>query len=142
MRIVKWLFVIGVIVFAWKVGLPWLKQQGSPAKSASSGSAGSPCERAAESASEAWGSGLGRFVNPPYDADAWSSFKSGVDSKIADADRQCGCIEPSCAQVRGALSDLRGLVSEFDSAIRNGTPAPEDAVQRQAAIDERIATAK
>jgi hypothetical protein len=40
------------------------------------------------------------------------------------------------------MSDLRTLVSECDTAIRNGSPPPSDMVQRQEAIDNAIAAAK
>jgi hypothetical protein len=39
------------------------------------------------------------------------------------------------------MSDLRGLVSELDTAIRNGSSPPDNAVQRQESIDTTIETA-
>jgi len=140
-KIVKWIVVIAIAVFVWKVGLPWAKAQNFGGKSASAtGSSGgdSSCVRTAQQASERWGSGLGRFVNPPYDTGAWSSFKSDVESKIGEAESQCGCALESCQKVRVAMTELRTLVSEMDSSIRSGGAPPEDAVQQQAHIDDSL----
>jgi hypothetical protein len=136
-RLLKWIVIIAIVVVAWKVVLPWIKGQGtSEMKGPRVVDAG--CVGGAQRASEAWGSGLSRFVNPPYDMQAWSSFKSDVDSKISRAESECGCAQESCATAKQALADLRSLVNEFDTAIRNGSAPPEDAVQRQEQIDNRI----
>ncbi len=142
-RIIKWVVVIAIVFAVWKVGLPWAKQQnffGSKASTTGkSGSGGdSSCVRSAENASEALGSGIGRFVNPPYDMNAWSSFKSDVDSKISAAEAQCSCAEESCQKVREAMRDLRGIASELDSSIRTGGSPPDSLVQRQERIDNLI----
>lgn len=141
-RIVKWLVVVGVLVFAWKVALPWVKSRGDRAPAASTASGDSPCAAAAERASEGWGSGLHQFANPPYDAEAWTSFQNDVESAIGSAESQCACSSQSCVTVREAMRDLRGLVSEMGTAIRNGSSPPSDAVQRQEAIDNKIASAR
>jgi hypothetical protein len=39
------------------------------------------------------------------------------------------------------MSDLLNLVGEFDSSIRNGSSPPDNAVQRQEAIDTKIEAA-
>jgi hypothetical protein len=141
-RLLKWIVAIAVLVFAWKVALPWLKEQGSGSASrAAASGGGNPCVAGAQHASEAWGSGLGRFVNPPYDIDAWSQFREDVLEKIAAAERDCSCPSESCARVRSALGDLRTMSSELDSSIRNGTSPPGDIVQRQEAIDNAITVA-
>ena len=36
------------------------------------------------------------------------------------------------------MRDLRALVSDLDTAVRNGSPPPSDAVQRQESIDRQI----
>ncbi|HEY2325839.1 MAG TPA: hypothetical protein VGJ82_23485 [Thermoanaerobaculia bacterium] len=36
------------------------------------------------------------------------------------------------------MGDLRSLLSDLDSAIRNGSAPPSDVVQRQDAIDKQI----
>jgi hypothetical protein len=136
-RLVKWIAIIVVAIVAWKFGMPWAKQQmrGSGTQSSSTQSS---CTGAAQHASEAWGSGLHRFANPPYDLAAWSGFRGDVDAQIASAEAECRCSQQSCETARTAMSELRSLVSEFDTAIRNGSPPPDDGVQRQEAIDTKI----
>jgi hypothetical protein len=141
-RIVKVVVVLGLALFVWKAGLPWIKKQnfgGSTSASASGKSGGdSSCIRSAESASNAWGNGIGRFVNPPYDTNAWSSFRSDVESKIGAAESACSCAQESCEKVRTSMRELRGLISEVDGAIRGSGSFPEDAVARQERIDTLI----
>jgi hypothetical protein len=91
----------------------------------------------AERASESWGSGIAQFANPPYDLAAWSTYRSGVESKIAAAEAKCTCANESCAKVREAMRDLRGLVADMDGSMRNGS-SPGNIVQRQEAVDDRI----
>jgi hypothetical protein len=144
-RLVK-LVVVVVIVFAiWKYVIPWAKDEmgGFAGKSSSATATGdSGCVNSAERASSAWGAGLGRFVNPPYDLDAWSNFKGDVDGKISQAESDCSCAEESCTKVKSAMSDLRTLVSDFDHAIRTGSSPGSDAVQRQEQIDRQIDDAR
>ena len=136
MRIIKWLILIAVIVVIWKYVLPRAKEKYlSPASSTKL----SACGTSAQNASNAWGDGVSRFANPPYDLDAWASFTGDVEARISNAESQCTCGTPSCDKARGALRDLRSLVSEMDSAIRSGAPPPADLVQRQESIDDRIA---
>lgn len=139
-RLLKWIVVIVLAVVAWKYGVPWVKQH-LPGSVAASSSAGSSCTTTAQHASETWGSGLHRFANPPYDMAAWSDFRGGVESEIAKAQTECSCSQQSCETARGAMGDLRSLVSEFDTSIRNGSSAPDNAVQRQESIDTTIETA-
>ena len=135
-RIVKLVVVAAIVFVAWKYVVPWVKKQGGGGETVVAGG-GASCVRSAERASEAWGSGLSRFVNPPYDAGAWSSFRGDVESKINAAEADCDCQVDSCGKAREAMRDLRSLVSDLDSTIRNGSSA-SDFVQRQEAIDNRI----
>ena len=137
-RIVKIVVIVAVLYVAWKYGLPWLQRQGSGGGSTTSSSAQSGCPAAAARASEAWGSGLHTFVNPPYDIAAWSSFHDSVESKIASAESECSCGDRSCDKARAAMHDLRSLLSDLDTSIRNGSPPPSDLVQRQETIDKQI----
>jgi hypothetical protein len=146
-KIVKVLIAIAVIIFIWKKGIPWAKESfssGSSTPSASSGSSGAAagCADRAAQASEAWGSGLRQYVNPPYDLESWGRFKSSVDAKVSMAEAGCGCDLESCRQAQGAMRDLRTLVSEMDLAIRGGTSVPSDAVTRQESIDDAIDQAR
>jgi hypothetical protein len=134
MRLVKLIVVVAVIVVIWKFVLPRINHHDVKAGAGQNES----CAQTARRASEEWGSGVGRFVNPPYDLDAWSSFRGGVEKRISDAESDCNCAEESCRKVRDAMHDLRALVSDLDTSIRNGSAPPEDIVQRQESIDNRI----
>jgi hypothetical protein len=136
-RLIKWIAIIVVAIIAWKYGMPWMKQQ-MRGSGTSSSSTQSSCTGAAQHASEAWGSGLHRFANPPYDLAAWSGFRGDVETQIASAEAACRCSQQSCETARTAMSELRSLGAEFDTAIRNGSPPPDNAVQRQEAIDTKI----
>lgn len=140
-RFVKGIVAVVVVFAIWKYGIPYLKEHSGSSTTTSTISGGGSdhsCVRAAERASETWGSGLRQFVNPPYDMGSWSSFRSDVDSKVSIAEGACTCSAESCAKTRDAMRDLRGLVSEMDTAIRNGSSPPADAVTRQESIDNRI----
>src|SRR6266550_584895 len=116
-RIVKWIVILGVLFLVWKFVLPQLQHR-SGATSTSQTATQNSCPGAASRASEAWGGGLNRFVNPPYDLNAWSDFKSTVESKISAAESECSCSSESCDKARAAMRDLRSLMSDLDIAIR------------------------
>jgi len=139
-RLIKLVVIVVIVFAAWKYGIPWAKKQMN-GHAGSAASADNSCVAAAQRASEAWGSGLHRFVNPPYDLAAWSSFHDDVEGKISAAESECSGQAQSSAAVRTAMSDLRNLVRDLDTAIRNGSPPPDDAVQRQEAIDTKIEAA-
>jgi len=135
-RIVKLLVLVAVVYVVWKYVVPKVKMPNSTAKT-STASVGTPCIESAQRASEKWGGGLARFANPPYDLNAWSTFRGGVESSISTAESDCACASESCEKARSAMSDLRALVSDLDSTLRNGSDA-SGFVQRQEAIDNRI----
>ena len=141
MRILKWLVVLVILFIAWKAIEPRLKKSRA-ARTSSSENPAANCAASAARASEAWGSGLSRFVNPPYDLAAWSEFRSDVEGRISSAESDCNCASDGCGKGRQAMRDLRNLVSDLDSAIRNGSSPPGDAVQRQEAIDNLIDEAR
>src|SRR5262249_46994096 len=134
--------VIVVIAFLiWKKGVPWWQEHHGASAASSSGGDDS-CVALAERASEVWGSGIGRFANPPYDLSAWGSFRATVDVAIAQTDALCNCSEESCTKSKQAMSDLRALVNDLDGSIRNGSEPPSDIVQRQEQIDNTINAAR
>jgi hypothetical protein len=137
-RLIKWVVIVAMAFLAWKYALPWAQRQ---MRGHSTSTSDSTCVTAAQHASETWGSGLHRFINPPYDLAAWSSFRSDVDTRIAAAESECSASAQSCVAARAAMSDLRALTGELDTAIRSGSPPPDDAVQRQEAIDNKIESA-
>jgi len=147
-RLFKWVVVLVVILAIWKYVIPWVKSEansigsGSAASAASASGGNTSCISAADRASSAWGGGIGRFVNPPYNMEAWSNFKSDIDSKITAAESECACSDDSCRKVKSAMSDLRSLVSDLDNAIRGGTSPGQDIVQRQEQIDRQIDDAR
>lgn len=138
-RIVKLLVVVAIVFVAWKYGLPWIQKQTSKTgtDSAASSSPAVACVDRASQTSEKWGSGLHQFANPPYDLNAWASFRSDVESSINAAEAECDCAGEACEKTRGALRDLRSLVGDVDSTIRKGSDA-SDLVQRQERIDNAI----
>jgi hypothetical protein len=136
-RLVKLVVLVAIVFVAWKYVVPWIKQQGGGAANTTAANGSGSCVQSAQRASEKWGGGLRQFANPPYDLNAWSSFRAGVESSIGSAESDCACAAESCQKARAAMHDLRALVSDLDSTIRNGSDA-SDFVQRQQAIDNRI----
>ena len=138
--LIKLLIVAAIAVFVWKKGIPWWNEHHTGTSAASA--ADDSCVSAAAAASEAWGSSIGRFANPPYDLAAWGEFRSRVEQGIRNAEGRCRCMADSCTTARTAMSELRSLVNELDGSIRSGGPPPSDAVQRQEAIDNAINSAR
>lgn len=143
------LVVLVIAIRNW--GIPWYKdhfgggsRSTSPSSSSdgASGSGGASCASSAERASLAWGAGIGRFVNPPYDQGAWSSFKSEIDGRLSEARSACSCSAESCAKAKEAVDMLDGLVTQLDSAIRSGTPFSNEVVRQQEKLDGLIDEAK
>ncbi len=135
--LIKLVILVAVLYFAWTLSRPWRERLGSSADE-SAGGGTSPCVSAAMAASDAWGSGIGRFVNPPVDREAWSSFRSDIDGRISSAQSECGCFDDSCATARQALSELSSLVSDLDSSVQSGSPPDNDLAQRQESVDRAI----
>jgi hypothetical protein len=128
--------VLAFVIFKW-----WKNHQGTPTAAAGASPA-QECAAAAAAAGDTWGSGVGRFANPPYDTAAWDDFRSRVEREARQAQEKCLCGDAACNTAKGAMSDLRSLVNEMDSALRSGSPPPSDLVQRQEAIDNAINNAR
>lgn len=135
--LIKLIVAAAILFVLWKEVLPKVMPREN-AKPAAGRPAGTNCVFEARGASDYWGGTIGRFANPPYDMQAWDDFKSKLDARIARAQDKCSCDDESCKLGRQAVDDLRGFVSEMDSAIRNGSSPPSDAVQRQERIDNTI----
>jgi hypothetical protein len=143
--LVKLIIAVAVLAFLWKEGIPWWqKNHGSGGSSSSSASTspGESCVSAAEAAAETWGSGIGKFANPPYDISGWDEFRSKVENQARSAERDCMCGSESCNAAKSSLNDLRSLVNELDGSIRSGMPPPSDLVQRQESIDNGVERAR
>ena len=143
-RVIKWIVILVIAFLAWKYLSPkFLKETTtSTPPTEQAGFVNSSCIGAADKASQTWGSGIGKFVNPPYDMDAWSIFKSDVDTKIANAQGQCACVGESCHKIQSALHDLSSLANDLDVSLRGNTAPPSDVVQRQEAIDRQLDEAR
>src|SRR5260221_8336287 len=105
-KLVKWVIVLAIVFVGWKYGLPWIKAK-TGGSSSGTASTDNTCISIAGRASEIWGSGIGKFVNPPYDMDAWSSMSASVNSSIVATSTACGCPEESCQKVQSAMRDLK-----------------------------------
>lgn len=101
-RLIKWVIVIALIFFAWKYALPWAKTQ-IQGHTAQTVAADNSCIAAAQRASETWGNGLRKFVNPPYDLGEWARFRGDVEAKISAAN--AACRESSQSSDMGARRD-------------------------------------
>src|SRR5262245_54303265 len=144
-RLIQIAVVVVIALVIWKKGVPLLEEhfgKGSGASLSTSDAADSSCVQLAEHASEVWGSGIGRFANPPYDLGAWGEFRTRVDVAIAKASSLCNCDEDSCKKSHQAMDDLRTLVNDLDGSIRGGSAPPGDIVQRQEQIDNTINAAR
>lgn len=143
-RLVKLAIVIAIVFFGWK----WYQHQRqhggttSSSSSRSAAAAGDSCTPYADSAANAWSSGIRKFVNPPYDMAAWESFRSDVQSRISDAEGHCSCDAESCAKAKEAMNGLRGMVSDVDGMIRNNAAPPSDIVRKQENVDNLVDQAK
>lgn len=143
-NLLKWLVILVLLFIGWKALAPRIKGLKTTKSTATSSAAkgDDSCVGRATSASNAWGNGLGSFVNPPFDTEAWSSFSRDVKQHISEAEAKCACESDSCIKARGAMSDLRGLLSEMDSSVRSNSPPSSDLVRRQEAIDNAIDEAR
>lgn len=142
-NVLKIAAVVLIAFFLYKKVLPNIHGNHATASAASaSHDSGGDCAGAAAAASSAWGDGIGRFVNPPYDLNAWGEFRSRVDREINRAESQCRAGTESCRQASAAMSELRTVVDDLDSAIRAGTAVPDDLVRRQESIDNDIDRAR
>ena len=137
--LILWAVILTIIWFAWD----YFKKHPHTDTAASAGSsAAQSCTSAASLTADAWGSGVGHFANPPYDTAAWDEFRSRIESQARRAEEKCLCAEPGCSTAKGAMSDLRNLITEMDQSLRSGSPPPADLVQRQEAIDNAVNAAR
>jgi len=140
-KLLKLLVVVVIAFAAWKYVIA-PKVAAKTGDSSAAASSDNGCPAAAERASNAWGNGLKSYVNPPYDLNAWASFRSDIEGKISSAESSCSCQLDSCAKARMAMSDLRKLIADMDTAIHSGAPPSSDIVQKQQSIDEAIDMAR
>jgi hypothetical protein len=135
------IILILIVVAGWYLWTHYGQRHTDIAATAGATAAQS-CASAAAAAADTWGSGVGRFANPPYDTSAWDDFRSRVEEQARRAQEKCLCAETACTTAKNAMSDLRSLVAEMDTSLRSGSPPPSDLVQRQEAIDHAVNAAR
>jgi hypothetical protein len=135
--IVKLIIVAAVVLAIWKYVLPYVTRNQPVTSSSERTSPATNCVFEARAANSYWGSNISRF-NGTVDRQAWAEFKSHVEDHISRAERKCYCNDDPCARAKGAMSELRALANEWDTAALSGGPPPSDSVQRQESIDNAL----
>src|SRR5258707_12347130 len=105
--------ILIVVVIAFAIWKWWQKNHQGTAAPAVGASASQECAAAAAAAGDARGSGVGRFANPPYDTTAWDEFRSRVERQARQAEERCLWGDAACNTAKGAMNDLRRLISEM-----------------------------
>lgn len=140
-KIIKWGIVAVILYFAFTEGGPYIKslvnkvEESVPGSSGSSG--GMRCVQAAERASESFAKSVSRGR---LEIEEWGSAKAMAQGRIQEARNLCDCGLDSCNKALEAMSELEGLVLQFDSGYRGGTP-PLSAATHQERVNELLASA-
>ena len=154
-RQILWIVVIaGVVLWLWKSGTISREKTPSttaPARSAASGGtatgfAGEACLTATEDASRQTNEAATVLLRTPIDASAFSSASERASSAISSAEGKCAGggstgEQKSMEEARGALSEMRALLSEFSASLSGGGGASE-APRRREAIDMHLDAAR
>lgn len=149
-RQVLWLVAIaGVAFWLWKSGRV-TTGSAPPAPSgtvgALPGSAGQECLTAAEEAGRRTRDAALVLLRTPIDPAAFSAASDTAGSAISAAEGSCGGSgsaneEKAMEEARGALSEMRALLSDFGGAL-SGSGSAADAPRRQETIDTRLDAAR
>ena len=97
------------------------------------------CVFEARQANDYFGSRIGGFTN---NTSGWDSFKSEIDTRVSSAESKCTCGDNACRRANEAMSELRAMVNDMDSAVRSNSGVPTDLVQRQERVDQALDAAK
>jgi hypothetical protein len=153
-RQLLWLLLVaGVAFWLWKSGT--VSRGGGPqppssasvgAAGTSPGSAGQECLSAAEEASRLTQDAATVLLRAPIDPAAFSAASDRATSAISSAEGRCGgggssAEQKATEEARGALSEMRALLSELSGAL-SGSGSAADAPRRQEAIDMRLDAAR
>ena len=152
-RQVLWLVLIaGVAIWIWKSGT--LSKDSGPGTSTTSGttvgaapgSAGQECVSAAEEASRQSQDAATVLLRTPIEPAAFSLATERASSAVSSAEGRCGgggtvSEQKAMEEARGALSEMRALLSELSGALI-GSGSASDAPRRREAIDTRLAAAR
>src|SRR5260370_36647509 len=114
--VIQLLIVLVLLFVAWKW---WQKHQSAPTAAAGA-SASQECAAAAAAAGETWGSGVGRFANPPYDTAAWDDFRSRVGKQARQAQEKWPCGDAACKPAEGRMGQRPGFVHRLESPAGRG----------------------
>jgi hypothetical protein len=153
-RQVLWLVAIaGVVLWLWKSGkiskdpTPSTVPAGSAVSGASApGSGGQGCLTAAEEASRKTQEAANVLLRTPIDPAAFSSASDGASSAISSAEGTCGgggstAEQRAMEEARGALSEMRALLSDLSGAL-SGSGSASDAPRRRESIDMHLDAAR
>jgi hypothetical protein len=153
-RQVLWIVVIaGVALWLWKSGTiskddtPQKAPAGSSASGGSApGFAGEACLTAAEEASRRTNEAATVLLRTPIDPAAFSSASDGASSAISSAEGKCGgggstAEQRAMEEARGALSEMRALLSELSGAL-SGSGSASEAPRRRETIDRHLDAAR
>ncbi|MBK6404667.1 MAG: hydrogenase nickel incorporation protein HypB [Holophagales bacterium] len=110
------------------------------------GAAGEACLAAAEEASRQTQAAADVLLRSPIDPAAFSSASGGASSAISSAEGKCGGggstgEQRAMEEARGALSEMRALLSELSGAL-SGSDSASDAPRRRESIDRHLDAAR
>lgn len=151
-RQLLWLVLIaGVAFWLWKSGKvtkdPPPGAAGGPTVSEGRpGFAGSACVSAAEEAARRTEEATRVLLRTPIDPAAFSAASGSASSAISSAEASCGGggsagEQRAMEEARGALAEMRALLSELSGAF-SGSGGASEAPRRQEAIDARLTAAR
>ena len=153
-RQVLWIVVIaGVALWLWKSGK--ISRDNTPAATAAGpaasggtapGFAGEACLTAAEEASRRTNEAASVLLRTPVDPAAFSSASDGASSAISSAEGKCGgggstAEQRAMEEARGALSEMRALLSELSGTL-SGSGTGSDAARRRETVDRHLEAAR
>ncbi len=143
-KIIKYGILIALVYFIVQNAPRWVEEVtkvGSGLSRKTGPVSQSHCLPAAERASEAFSEGLRDYAEPPFDIDAWDLFMEDVQRELYSAESRCNCPRDSCQRATDALSELSGLMADFDNSLR-GDSMPLNPARRQETIDRFLKRAR
>lgn len=150
-RSLFWLVVVAVAFWLWKTGK--VSKEGSEIRTSSAGTsvgapsaAGEACLFAAEEASRLTQEAADVLLRSPNDPAAFSAASERASGAIASAEGRCGGgssagEQKAMEEARAALSEKRGLLSDFAGAL-SGSGSASDAPRRHETVDQRLDAAR
>jgi hypothetical protein len=153
-RQVLWLVGLAAVAFwLWKSGTISRESSPSPAPASAAGTSGAApgaagfgCLTAAETAGRETQEAAMVLLRTPIDPAAFSAASERASSTISAAEGKCGGGGSSNEQrameeARGALSEMRALLSDLSGTLSGGGSASE-VPRRREAVDVHLAAAR